>query len=161
MSLSWSKRTDGEYIVWICYVVGHKVNTKITILCGMTPCSFVGTCFPHVQVQSLSTCQVGAYHYTKNVREVRSKSSQRYMQLIHCIFIFNTIFQHTDAFVPSWHEFKNSDTVEIGILHSQPLTATSPSSFPRNRQPPSQALPQRPKPMTILRFPQSVPQLRP
>jgi hypothetical protein len=44
------------------------------------------------------------------------------MQLIHCIFIFNTIPQYTDAFVPSWHELKYSDAVEIGILHSQPLT---------------------------------------
>jgi len=122
MTLSWSKRTDGEDIVWICYVVGHKANTKITILCSMTPCSFVGTCFPYVRVQSLSGCQVRAYHYTKNVREVRGRSSQRQMQLIHCIFIFNTIPQHTAAFVPSWHEFKISDAVEIGIVHSQPLT---------------------------------------
>ena len=36
--------------------------------------------------------------------------------------MFNTTPQHPDAFVPSWHEFKNSDAVEIGILHSQPLT---------------------------------------
>jgi hypothetical protein len=35
---------------------------------------------------------------------------------------FNIIPKHTDAFVPSWHKFKNSVLVEIGLLHSQPFT---------------------------------------
>jgi hypothetical protein len=47
------------------------------------------------------------------------------MQLIYSTKVplfFNTIPEHIDAFVPSWHEFKNSVAVEIGLLHSQPLT---------------------------------------
>jgi hypothetical protein len=35
---------------------------------------------------------------------------------------FNTIPEHIDAFVPSWHEFKNSIAVEIRSLHWQPFT---------------------------------------
>jgi hypothetical protein len=27
--------------------------------------------------------------------------------------------EHIDAFIPFWHEFKNSITVKIGLLHSQ------------------------------------------
>jgi hypothetical protein len=35
---------------------------------------------------------------------------------------FNTIPENTEAFFPSWQEFKNSVAVEIGLLHSQPFT---------------------------------------
>jgi hypothetical protein len=33
-----------------------------------------------------------------------------------------------DAFAPSWHEFKNSVTVEIRLLHSQQFTFTNSHS---------------------------------
>ena len=32
------------------------------------------------------------------------------------------IREYTNAFVPSWHEFKNAIADEIGICHSQPFT---------------------------------------
>jgi hypothetical protein len=35
---------------------------------------------------------------------------------------FNIILEHIDAFIPSWHEFKISVAIELGLLHSQPLT---------------------------------------
>jgi len=37
------------------------------------------------------------------------------------IVIFRTIPEHTDAFVPSWHKFKYSISVDIGLLLSQPF----------------------------------------
>jgi hypothetical protein len=37
---------------------------------------------------------------------------------------FNIIPEHTDAFTPFWHEFKNSVTIKIGLLHSQPITSS-------------------------------------
>jgi hypothetical protein len=35
---------------------------------------------------------------------------------------FSILPEHIDAFVPYWHEFKNSVAVEISLLHSQPFT---------------------------------------
>jgi hypothetical protein len=34
----------------------------------------------------------------------------------------STVPDHIDAFVLTWHEFKNSVAVQIGFLHSQPFT---------------------------------------
>ena len=34
---------------------------------------------------------------------------------------FHCNLQPADALVPSWHELKNSVTVEIGLLYSQPF----------------------------------------
>lgn len=47
------------------------------------------------------------------------------MQLIfstQASLIFVVIFEHIDAFVPSWHEFKIFVAVEIALLHSPPFT---------------------------------------
>jgi len=42
--------------------------------------------------------------------------------LFHRSFItFQCNLHAVDALVPSWHEFKNSVTVEIGLLYSQPF----------------------------------------
>jgi len=41
----------------------------------------------------------------------------------HYISLFlTTTPKHMDAFVPFWHEFKNSIIVETGTLHSQLFT---------------------------------------
>lgn len=53
------------------------MNMKIISLCGMTQCSFVETCFPYVQVQSLSRCCIGTCSYKNKVREVRVRKSQK------------------------------------------------------------------------------------
>ena len=37
------------------------------------------------------------------------------------LLFFTRIPEQIDAFVPFLHEFKNSDIVEIGLLHSQPF----------------------------------------
>ena len=42
--------------------------------------------------------------------------------LLSRVLFFIIILQHSDALVPSWHEFKSSVTIEIGILHSHPFT---------------------------------------
>jgi hypothetical protein len=34
---------------------------------------------------------------------------------------FNITLKHTETFVPSWYEFKNSLAAEIALLHLQPL----------------------------------------
>jgi hypothetical protein len=57
------------------------------------------------------------------------KPLQRQMELIYSteiLLFFNIIPEHIDAFVPFWHEFKNSFAAEIGILHSQPFTTPFP-----------------------------------
>jgi hypothetical protein len=53
---------------------------------------------------------------------------------------------HIDAFVPSWYEFKNSITAEIGLMHLEPPTnsyfhffiivelVTSQVSLPRTKE---------------------------
>jgi hypothetical protein len=46
------------------------------------------------------------------------------MQFIYSteLSFFNIVSEHIDAFFPSGHWFKNFVAVEIGLLHSQPLT---------------------------------------
>ena len=146
--------------MWICYIVGHKVNTKITILCGMTPCNFVRTCSPHVQVQSFSRCQVGACHYTKYVVEVAGHRNVKCSSFIASSF--STQSPSTQMHLSHLGTSLKIPTQQKSgpYIRSHSQTTISPCSFSCNRQPPSQALLQRPKPMTV-RFPQSVPQLCP
>jgi hypothetical protein len=38
---------------------------------------------------------------------------------------FSIIPKHVDGFVSTWHEFKNSVTVEVGILPLKPLAGSN------------------------------------
>jgi hypothetical protein len=64
---------------------------------------------------------------------------------------FNIIPEHNDAFVPLWHEFKYSIAVEIGLLHSQPLTNSHLHAFITVESATSQVLLQRIKQMEVRR----------
>jgi hypothetical protein len=59
------------------------------------------------------------------------------------------IAEHIDAFVPSWHEFKNFVTVEISLLHLQPFMNCHFHIFITEELVTSQVLLQRPKQMEI------------
>jgi hypothetical protein len=74
------------------------------------------------------------------------------MKLIHSIallFLFNIIPKHTDTFLPWWHKFKNSVTVEIGFLQKQPFTNGHFHFFVIVESVTSQLLNQRPKQIEV------------
>jgi hypothetical protein len=71
------------------------------------------------------------------------------IQATALLLFFNIIPQHTDTFLPSWHKYKNSITVEIGFLQKQPFTNGHFHLFLTMESVTSQVLIQRPKQIEV------------